>query len=537
MKIFYPGRAPAGLDPKDEPWPELRLDQLEAIHRITRELTEAGRTKSVLMGAGMGSGKTVVSAEVILRTKPKRALIVGPKNSFRQWRDSLKDQGISVPLKQIVNSVPGRKNLLRLVGGSPGLYYVGLEMLRAQDWETISETVATDPEIMAFFKGDIEETFTVERRIQSHTYSKMKELDLLISDESHRHSNKKTASDDTIRSIPAEGRIALSGTFYGNKFENTWSVANWLWGKKVTGSKSSWEAKWCIKKPVMTKDGRAQLKTKNGFPLSKIVSENLPGEYVETLPCYVFIATPIGDVPPPEIVKIDLHPEQMRQYEEMETQSLTWIPSSKSKDHEPLVADLPVTQRQRLRTAALGGMTLVPGDSEEDPDSITFDPGCKSSTLTALHEVLHRPDWVGKKVLILTHSKPFAIETARRISKKYSVALKTGEVSSARWEEDKASFMLPVSETDSVQYLVSVISAVGTSTDGLQANCARVVWISEDDNNTNNMQGANRVWRDGADLEDYAAVKIVQRGTIAEGVLSKNDTHRGTVLDSVAGQR
>ncbi len=538
MKIYYPGSAPVGTQPNGKPWPVLRLDQLEAIYRVKRELTDPARTGSALVGAGMGSGKTVVSVEVIMATNPKRCLIVGVRDAYGQWAKAMVEQGGTRRIRQIVDTKAGRAALEALLRGDEGIYYVGLEMLRAKDWETVSETIEQHPDIKAFFGEDVPDTLEMKTTRQKNTYRNMPPVDLLISDEAHKHSNKKSASSGTIDTIPTvggRGKVALSGTFYGNKFENAWSLTTWLWGKAVIGTKGNWEAEWCVKEPIMSKDGRKQLKTKSGFPLSKIVSERNPGEFVETLPCYVFIATPIGPPPPPEIVKIDLLPEQMRQYLEMEAKSLTWIPSAKSADHEPLVADLPLTQRTRLRTAALGGMTLVPGADEESPDSIRFDPGCKSSTLNEAYRVLHRPSWVGKKALILTHSKQFAIETARRIGAKYPTALKTGDTPSAQWEKDKASFMKPVSETGSIQYLVAVISAVGTATDGLQANCAKVLWLSEDDSNVNNIQGSNRVWRDGVDLDEYEAVKIVQRDTVAEGVLAKNVAHGETVAGSVRG--
>ena len=236
-------------------------------------------------------------------------------------------------------------------------------------------------------------------------------------------------------------------------------------------------------------------------------------------------------------MKVKLGVEQARQYEQMEKQSLAWIPSTASADHEPLLADLPIVQRIRLRTAALGAMTLIPRLTEEEADKVTFAPGCKSSTLDAAYEIMHRPEWAGQKVLILTHSKPFAVETARRIGLKYRVALKTGDVSSVQWEMDKASFMLPVSETDSVQVLVAVISAVGTAMDGLQANCSKVLWLSRDENTTNNLQASNRIWRDGVDRDSYEGIEIVQSGTIAADVLRNTRAIGIGIGDSVAGLR
>lgn len=528
MRIFYPGTAPAGE-------PELRPDQLEALERIKREVMDPKKSGSVLVGAGMGSGKTVLTVEVMLAVRPKRCLIVGVRDAYSQWAKTLKEQGGAIEMRRITNTKTGQENLARLLAGESGLFYAGLEMLRTQDWEMVSETHKFSPAVRAIPVegfGDFMEP--VAKAQQKHTYRDMAPVDLLISDESHKHSNQKTAAIKTMQEIPARKKIALSGTFFGNKFENAWSVTCWLWGEELIGPRTMWEAEWCKREPVKTKWGK-RVRTPKGWPLSKIVGERNPGAFVKTLPCYVFIATPVGAVPSPEILRIDLGAEQFRQYAEMESQSLTWIPSTTGKSSEALIADLPIVQRIRLRTAALGGMTLVPGVDEESPDSITFMPGCNSSTLNAAYDVLHRPSWAGKKALILTHSKQFAIEAARRIGQKYSVALKTGDTPSKRWDAEKARFMLPVSETGSIQYLVAVISAVGTATDGLQANCAKVLWLSEDDSNVNNIQGANRVWRDGVDLEEYESVKIVQRGTIAEGVLTKNRAHKIGVLDSIQG--
>ncbi len=549
MRIFYPGSPdiPAGLAPNGKPWPTLRLEQLEAIYRLKRVVLDGikvdgmpDRYHSALVGAGLGSGKTVTSVEVIMHTKPERCLIVGVRDAYDQWAEAIRDQQTCPDdekreLFKIDSSPAGKLSLAKLLAGEPGLYYAGLEMLRAQDWEEVSETVKTDPELNRILGGLLPEEVTVKSRRQMKTYANMKPVDLLISDESHKHSNQKSASIKTVRTIKAKAKIALSGTFFGNKFENAWALTMWLWGAGVIDRKSLWETKFALKEPVMSKDGRTVMRTKYGSPIMKFVGEKIPGEFVETLPCYIFMPTPIGTTPEPEVVKIALHPEQQRQYNEMEAQSLTFLPTLVG-GRAPLVADLPLTQRMRLRTAALGGMTLIPAPDDDTPDTITFQPGTPSSTLVALHEILHRPDWVGEKALILTHSKEFANEVARRMRQKYTVALKTGSTAK-KWAEDKRRFRLPKEHPDSIQYVIGVISAIGTATDGLQDNCSRVVWLSEDDNNANNVQASNRIWRSGVDLSKYAAVKIVQRGTVAEGVLAKNNQHRDRTMDSVAGQQ
>jgi len=537
-RIYYPGKDPE-TDPKLKR--ELRMDQVEAIGRTYRECTAEGYSRSVLIGAGMGSGKTVVSVEVILKMQKRslasRVLVVGVRDAYSQWAEAWDSQGGTGTIRRVINTAAGRHNLAALMAGEDGIFYVGLEMLRAQDWETVSETFPVDPDL----KRDFPELFpddkiTHTRSQQKYTFANMKPVDLLISDEAHKHSNQKSQALDTMYTIQTAAKIALSGTFFGNQFINAWSLTTWLWGKAIIGSQTAFKREYCLEVKVLAKDG-TQLRYKNGFGMTKIVGEREPGEFVETLPCYVFIATPIGPVPNPEIVLFDLGREQLRQYDEMEKRSLTWIPTTKGPKHEPLIAEIPLTQRLRLRTAALGGMTLVPGADEDSPDSITFMPDCVSATLNEAYKVLHRPTWIGKKALILTHSLPFAIETARRIGKKYTVALKNGQTTSRVWDDEKGRFMLPVGDPQGIQYLVAVISAVGTAMDGLQFACSKVLWLSEDENNTNNMQGSNRVWRQGVDLDDYEAVKLVARGTIAQGILRKNLAHKDRTLTSVAGSK
>lgn len=529
MRIHYPG-TPESLAGK----PTLRLDQLEAIYRIVREIRDPGRSKGVLVGAGMGSGKTVVSVEAILKLQPERCLIVGVRDAYSQWAKTMKEQGGKMPILRINGEPDGLVNLQKLINGEPGIFYAGLEMIRSHDWGEVTMPIEVDKKIASAFgykPGELPTEQTIKKQLG--IFRKMKPVDILFSDEAHKHSNQQSSAIDTMESIPSAAIVALSGTFFGNKIINAWSLTKWIWGKSVIGSKTAFEEEFCVNVPIMSKDGRKQLKSPRGFPLSKVVGERIPGAFVETLPCYVFIATPIGDPPDPEIVKVDLSPEVARQYNEMETQSLTWIPAIGSPEYEALVADLSLTQRMRLRTAALGAMTLVPGKDEDAADGVTFAVNCESSTLNAAYEILHRKSWVGKKALILTHSLPFAIETARRIGQKYPTALKVGGVSGKKWDTMKERFMLHPSHPDSIQYLVAVISAVGTAMDGLQANCAKVLWLSEDENNVNNIQGSNRVWREGVILEDYESVKIIQRGTIAERVLEKNDEHRVSVMGSI----
>lgn len=525
-RIYWPGDQPDG----DPDAPTLGDDQVSAIMSIREELLGSGRTGAVLIGAEVGSGKTVTVIEGVLATVDglrasgvdPRVLLVGPRDVYGQWAEALADQianyGIApeaMPLLRIDATKSGKDNLANLLSGEPGLYYAGLEYLRAQDWE---HYVNSDGE---------------KKARQTKTYTEMKPLDLIVSDEAHRHSNRATAALKTMRSIPAHRKIALSGTFFGNKFENAHTVTRWLWPEvrdEVTGGwlinphSKMWQARWCRIETVRSKAGRPVKSPRTRATLTRVVAELHPGEFVKTLPCYIYLPNPIGDAPPSSIVRVPMTEAQEVQYEQMEAASLAWLKTELGVD-VPLVADLPIVQRTRLRTVALGEMSLrvIPSPSDESDEvfQVTFDARSRSGKLNALHELLHgrlegHADWAGEKALILTHSAQFAHEVARRMGAKYPglVVTKTGADSSKAWDESKRRFRLPKGHPDAARWLVATIGAVGTGTDGLQQNCSRVAWLSLADSAVENVQGTARIWRRGVRVDSYSSVEIqsIRRG-------------------------
>lgn len=511
----------------------LGADQAEAITRMKQELlgdAESGATHAVLVGAEMGSGKTIVVTEAMLavlasiqgQSAPNwRVLIVGPRDVGEQWFATIEAQSVgeiswdSGLLKPIDTTKEGEQNLTALMSGTvPGVYYVGLELLRSRGAEG--------------------------------RYKSMPELDLLITDEAHRHSNRASQGVKIMRTIPTARKVALSGTFFGNRFDNAHTVTRWLWPEArqengywvIDPSLSVWLHKWARVEVQVSKSGRVVRNPRNRMPISKVVGERKPGAFVQTLPCYVFLKSPVGDPPPPTRIVVRMSGEQRRQYKEMESQSLAWL-VSETGTREPLVADLPIVQRIRLRTAALGEMSLVPAITDDGADSVDFAPGSRSNKLNALGKLLlDDPEWVGQRALILTHSKKFAEEVVRRIAKKYpgQVAQKSGDTKKQEWRDIKSRFMRPLTgEPTDLLYLVATHSAVGTGTDGLQFECSRVVWLSRSENNTDNMQSAQRIWRRGVDIEQYRAVEFVSEGSIDEEIEIRTDHHREQTLASIRG--
>lgn len=518
--IYWPGITVFGKTPKRV----LGADQVEAIQRAVEEITHPEGTMSVLVGAELGSGKTVVVTEIILELLDQmqddaRVLIIGPRDVARQWFDTITAQSAGrevapPPMYRIDTTKPGAANLDNLMSGTvPGVYYAGLELLRSRGADGL--------------------------------YKSMPEVDLIVTDEAHRHSSRASQGIKVMRTIPAVRKIALSGTFFGNKFENAHTITRWLWPEVrredgywlIDPSQAMWLARWGRVTLVKSKAGRTVLNPRSRRPLTKVVGEKNPGEFVKTLPCYIYLKSPVGDPPPPVRYVVPMSGIQESQYRDMENQALAWL-VSETGTLEPLVADLPIIQRMRLRTAALGEMRLVPG-FEEDPDSVEFAPGARSNKLNALGNLLMKdPDWVGERVLILTHSKVFGEEVVRRIERKFpgQVAQKTGQTKEREWDGIKERFMRPLTGgPDDLLYLVATHSAVGTGTDGLQFECSRVAWLSRSENNTDNMQSAQRIWRRGVRMDQYRAVEFISEGTLDEEIEERTNEHREMILASIRG--
>ncbi len=219
--------------------------------------------------------------------------------------------------------------------------------------------------------------------------------------------------------------------------------------------------------------------------------------YVTKLPCYVEFPTKVGEAVT-ETRYVDLTPAQRKMYEQMEADSLAWL-----RDN-PLVAELPVVQRIRLRQMTLGTVTF------DDEGGIGFDLDCKSSKLDALREIL--ADLEDEPVLILTDSQRFAEVVVHRLGDKAREW--SGKVSHADREKLITDF------GKNFRWLVATIPSLAEGIDGLQQVCANVVWLSKSENMTLNHQALGRLVRTGQQRQ-VTSYEIVARETLDEGVLSR----------------
>lgn len=481
-------------------------------------------TRAILNASDVGTGKTLCAVETTLQAGWGRVLIIGIKDTAGQWAHRFAAQSDGAVQVRVIDGTKGGKaNLQGFLAGEPGIYFSGLQYVVRQDWDHRDKLDHEGDPIPAIDRKTGLPTGKMERqRVHLKTYAKMKApLDALIVDESHLISSRKSVSLTTIKSIKSAWKMAMSGTFYGNKFENAWAVTRWLWPELIPASFHRWKDDWCDVDVVRGENGKPiYKKDRNGAPttIEEVKGERVPGAFVATLPCYFRIEKNIGATPDPKLVYVDLSPTQRAQYAQMEADMLAWLkqkhPLASDEQLAPLVAEVDIAKRQRMRTMTLGEMSL------DENEEVMFADDCRSTKLDALSGVLAH--YGRQKVVIYTDSKRFAKVAVRRMLRAgLSVAEWSGDVNSVGRDAIKEAFLRPLDD-GGLQYIVAVITAFSTGLDGFQLACNKIVWLSEVEGNAvQNDQAVARIWRQGGDLEGFEHVKILARDTLDEGVFGK----------------
>lgn len=517
----------------------LTNEQREAVDRMASE-----ETKAALNASELGTGKTVMSVELVRALGAQTVLVIGPIGVSHSWRGTFESQGCELPMRVINSTKKGIANFTLLQNKDPGIYFVGREFLYVSG--TDSAPRKTKNAVLSFDSAGLDagsysfaishdgktpvdytvntsggdERFSVELKdfpnfekheviapteignrvcLLPNVYSKGRAArwswskvhpDLLVYDEVHAIQNRKSRGFDVLKTIPAGYRLGLSATPQGNKFSGLWAVCRWLWPKaisKVTNAlhvdKSFW--RWAAKWAVVVDDCHAG---------KRVEEERVPGAFVATLPCYVRLEAKRDEVNK-ETISVDLSPAQRKAYDEMEKDALTYL------EEHPLEEDVPVVVRQRLRQITLGVPTIEDG-------VVTFAPGCKSTKLEALEELIaEMPD---EPMLILTDSKKFAKVAAERLG---PMAREwTGDVSAGTRNKIKEQF------GSEVKYIVAQIRSIAEGIDGLQRVCRVVVWLSELEGQVAiNDQALGRINRTGQE-RPVLEYKILARNTHDDGI-------------------
>lgn len=463
---------------------EMRPDQAEDVARVVNEPTRAA-----LIANDLGTGKTLVATEVIKALALPQTLIVSPKGVVPNWRRHVEMQMPGMSFKHINSTKAGLAAFEDFQAGVPGVYIV------IRNFMVTSGTSSPPTE-----KKD--GTWTAGRQAR-WSWSKTKP-DLVIVDESHNMQNRYSQLFSVLTDLPRGSfRIAMSGTPAGNKFDGIWATCRWLWpdlpgdtasGLYIDRAKNRWKDEWCkIEYDPYNYDGK------------KVVGEKNPGAWVKYIPCYIFRPSNMGEHPPHEVVYVDLTPRQRKMFNQMAEESFLWI------DDHPLSADIPLTQKARLRQISLGEVTLT----GEDMDEVDFALGAKSAKVDMLEEILSEiPD---EPVLIVLDSQKFIKVVLDRLGPK--AAEWSGKIS----QEDREATLARFGKD--VQYIVATIPSIGEGTDGLQLVSNTIIWVSESLNGLLNRQTEGRLHRTG------------QTGTVRSIKILASDTADDDYFDRLVQQR
>ena len=420
----------------------------------------------------------MAAVEVAKRLKARTVLVIAPVNTFDTWAETFTRQKFEHPVHVIKNTKAGRAAYARLLAGEPGAYIIGTQMFalsatyRPPNPEFIVKNGQRKPHPAAG-KG--------ERKKWTSWTRVSKVLDLAVLDESHKASNRNSLMFSVLKNLRPKVKLAMSATPMGNNFEGIWAPCRWLWPDHediVPQSFWKWAARNCkVEKNPHGTDEHSK----------RVVGEKVPGRFVKTLPCYLYYKAPKKPTDTLR-VHVELTPAQRKMYDDMEQLSIAWL------NEHPLIVDLPLVQKIRLRQMALGEVTLTP-DGEVD-----FAPDCASSKIDACEKIIARHP--GEQIVFFVDSQRFARVLAHRLGPE--AAEWSGVVSAKNRARIKADFL-----DGATRYLVATIASVGTGTDLLQTVCHTEVWVNKSFDGVANEQAEGRLNRTGQQAARITRYELV----------------------------
>lgn len=313
--------------------------------------------------------------------------------------------------------------------------------------------------------------------------------DLIIADEVHRISRRDSINAFVLKLINAEHRHGASATPAGNKPQGLWSVLNWLWKKEY---RSFWQ--WAntfllIENKIIGSGGQS---------VQQIVGERDPGVTWLDIPSKIRhkVVDVRGELPDviERTVIVPMSSSQRKIYDQFADQCVAWLdyhtPGEDSVQQKLIVTPLGITQRIRLRQAALGTLVVT----EDDPVEIGFDAEASQVKIDMIKEIISDlpPE---EPVLIWTHSRKWALlcRDALRKAKIGKVNAWTGATPTKTRQTYKETFGVDF------RIIVAQIHSLAEGVDGLQLRCATEIWASvlDGDEETGNAQARGRLHRDG----------------------------------------
>lgn len=461
---------------------------------IDKAVKSISPTAGALVVSAPGAGKTVVATEILVELQPKITLIIAPPSThFGSWERTLRRQGFTDEVKPLLGTAMGKKNFEALRWGTEGVYITSAQWFTRTDWKGI-------------------------------------ELDAIIVDEIHmlaKYGNagmKRLVGYGRSKGIYAPIRIGLSGTPFRNNFENAWTIAKWIEPSTVAGEYWVWRVTECV--GVYDHFAPQNL---------RVTGEREEGKLASKLTCFIKHSQRehccdfhphgfLAHLAAPIVIERDLPmtKAQAEFYHNMEDTYAAFLSTPNDNGEVPVIAEFPIVARGMLRFCALA----LPSFNEET-EKLYFEENAPSPKLDASLEDLSKLD--GMRVLAFTHSKQFAKIAAKRYEAAgYRAVAWDGDLTPKRRRDTLTGFI-----AGEIDIIVGVISAMGTGTDGLQEAAYNVMWLSVDDDPSNNVQGIGRLDRLGQEHQvtmfDYRMLKTFDVGHLDKQIQKQLDLNKSLI--------
>ena len=436
--------------------------------------------KCVLLKAGTGAGKTVVSVQTSLEVGASVVLVVCPINTFSGWQKTFESQWQEKANVRIITSkAAGKKAHADLIAGVPGQYIIGREYFRRFSWRSA------------------------------------KKIDFITYDECHTVSNRDSLAFKILKTAKAPYQLAMSATPAGNKMDGLWTLARWLWPQHTPRGYWNWISEWFhtehdpFKKSEFG-DGK------------KVTQEREPGALWKALPAAFKMKSVYTAKPTVHWIEVDISATQRKHYKDLEEEAITWL------EDNPLAIDIPAVLNMRLRQICLAVPSVrqdwVRKKDKETGlwvdawgDVVWFEEDAKSTKIDAVTEILSdlQAGEEPEPVLIFTDSRIFAkILTLRLQKKKFNARQFIGGMSAEErsWKKENFGTLFDV--------LVCTIPTVAEGLDGWQHVCNHVIWVNVSYNQLLNVQADGRANRQGQTktVQNYF---IVAKDTVETRQLGK----------------
>ena len=220
-------------------------------------------------------------------------------------------------------------------------------------------------------------------------------------------------------------------------------------------------------------------RNRDGSPkkVMKWEAEAEPGRWISEVPCVIqhfrrdncceFHPTGFLDHEKPNVFEriVPLLPAQKRIINDLEESYMAWL------DDQPMVVDLTITQKMRIRQACLGVPTLHEWEELDEygekviKQTLNFEEDCESPVTDEILDILeHLED--GEPVIIYLEMQRFASVLVHKLQKAgYTAAEYSGQT-----VKERDSYLARFGKD--IQIIVGTTASISNGTDGIQEVCS-----------------------------------------------------------------